>query len=86
MKRVKIIEFGEGLENLPQLLGECLLGKLDFPKVECTDTTDFEPCSNLCRQLSLCPRENNVKELLGSGDWSDGFPSLRRTKVSKLPQ
>lgn len=73
---MKIIDFGECLKYLPQLLGECLLGKLDFAKVECTDTADFEPCSNLCRQLSLRPRENNVKELLGSGDWSDGFPSL----------
>lgn len=76
MKWVKVIDFGECLQYLPQLLRECLLSELDFAKIECTNATDFEPCSNLCWQLSLCPRENNVKELLGGGDRSDGFPSL----------
>jgi hypothetical protein len=47
VERVDVLQAGETLEDLGELLGEGLLGELDLTGVEATDTADLEAAADL---------------------------------------
>lgn len=65
---VNLVDPGEGLENVANLLGECLLSVLDFTSVEGSNTRNLEACADLGRKSTLCPRQDDVEELRAIGD------------------
>ncbi len=74
-ERVKVVHDGKLLEDSIELLGESVLCEHDLAHVERTNTCDLPSWVNDGRCLSLCLGENNIEEIAGGRDRSDG--SLR---------
>ena len=58
------IQARERLYDLPEALRQGLLSELDLPRVKRPDAADLEAGTNLGRELSLRPAQDDVDELL----------------------
>jgi hypothetical protein len=68
---MNIVQFWELIDDATQSFINRRLHKFDFSHVKLSDSSDFEPSSNLSWCLSLCFTQGDVDEFIGIRDFGD---------------